>query len=131
MRLTWLLFFVSSVVLFSCKNETGNSSKEDNTLITKDSTAQTNNPDSYSNGVKKFEGKMQNGKREGEWKSYYENGNVWSTGTFINGLRQGEGVVYYSNGAKYIVGHYKDDRRFGKWTFYNADGSIIKEESFK
>lgn len=119
------------MILFSCKNETKSLTNTENIIASKDSVAQNTNPEYYSNGVKKFEGKIVNGKREGEWKSYYENGNVWSTGTFVNGLRQGEGVVYYSNGAKYIVGHYKDDVRTGKWTFYNADGTIIKEESFK
>ena len=33
------------------------------------------------------QGSFRNGKREGEWVSYYENGQLWEKGTFKNGKK--------------------------------------------
>ena len=41
----------------------------------------------HENNTVYIEGSYKNGKRNGEWKSWYENGNLWSVGTFNEGAQ--------------------------------------------
>jgi len=121
------LFFIAA-----CSNNTEQKATPTTTNdTTKTITEKTENfVEQYSNGQVRIEGKMENGKRVGVWKSYYENGALWSTGMYVDGKRQGLGVVLYNNGKKYMEGEYLDDHRAGKWFFYNERGELIKEENF-
>ena len=55
-------------------------------------------------------GAYKNGKVEGPWVSYYDNGRIWYKGVYKNGNREGPWVGYFENGTK-------DDRFTG--TFRN------------
>jgi antitoxin component YwqK of YwqJK toxin-antitoxin module len=81
----------------------------------------------YSDGAKNLEGPLLNGKREGLWKSWYEDGSLWSEGQFRNGMRQGPAVVYYPNGQKMLEGHYTDNERTGLWRSWDEEGRLINE----
>ena len=68
-------------------------------------------------------GKMKNGKKDGLWTSWYENGQKESEETFKDGKRDGLGTWWYENGQKFSEGTYKD----GKLIFikrWNEDGSV-------
>jgi hypothetical protein len=81
----------------------------------------------HPNGKKSMEGSLKDGLRHGEWKSWYENGNLWSVGTFANGLRHGKGVVYHPNGKKFIEGTYINGERAGTWMWWDENGQVITE----
>jgi antitoxin component YwqK of YwqJK toxin-antitoxin module len=81
----------------------------------------------YPTGQIKMEGNELDGKREGKWVSWYENGNIWSETWFKADLKDGITVVWLENGSKYYEGEYHDDNPTGKWTFYDESGNIIKE----
>jgi len=53
----------------------------------------------------KDKGLIKNGKREGVWFSYWNNGQLWSKGNYKNGERE------------------------GKWVYYNMDGTLDRERS--
>jgi len=126
------LFFGLLLLAFACKNKTpqtpetiNNKGDEvyalDNGL---DDGMQTAN---YENGNKKYDGKMQNGKREGEWFLYFENGNMWSRCNYVENKKQGKSIVYLPSGKKAYEGMYENDKPIGEWIYYNEDGTVNKK----
>lgn len=81
----------------------------------------------HANGVKSMEGPLQNGLRNGEWKSWYDDGALWSVGSFKNGKREGKGLVFHANGKKFIEGSYLSGERIGKWSWWDEDGNSLTE----
>ena len=107
----------------------------------------------YPNGkVVSSEGFMVDGKPDGYWKSYYENGNLKSEGNRSNFLLDGEWKFYqedgsisqlitYSKGKKngkritytseYILEEYfSDDTKEGMSYTYNIDNHLVSSVNF-
>lgn len=85
----------------------------------------------YEDGKLEYTGTFNaNGKREGTWKYWYPNGNLWSTGQFLNGKRKGPSEVYYETGELRYKGAFDNDKEVGQWTFYKPDGTIYNEIDF-
>ena len=59
----------------------------------------------------KEQGIIKNGKREGPWIYYYDNGQVMCKGTWKDGKHQGPWVYYWDNGQVFSKGTYKDGKR--------------------
>jgi len=73
-----------------------------------------------------IEGSYKDGKREGEWKSWYENGNLWSVGTFKAGVQVGKTMTYYENGNLRYSGIYdNNEKRTGTWKFYDENNNLL------
>lgn len=81
----------------------------------------------HPDGTKSMEGGLKEGRRHGEWKSWYENGSLWSIGYFSDGLRHGKGIVFHPNGKKFIEGSYINGERAGKWMWWDENGKPITE----
>jgi antitoxin component YwqK of YwqJK toxin-antitoxin module len=62
----------------------------------------------YENGQLKIVGFYKDGKQEGEWKEYHENGQLKSVGSFKNGRQEGEWKAYDENGQLKVIIHYKN-----------------------
>lgn len=105
------------VLLIACEDK-----KEDKT----DSVEVETVVNRYPNGVKKMEGKLVNGKRQGKWIAYYENGIKWSEGVFVDGLREGNSIVYYESGKKKMEGKYHENQKVGLWKVWEEDGSLVQ-----
>ncbi|MDR2972521.1 MAG: hypothetical protein LBU83_11435, partial [Bacteroidales bacterium] len=74
-----------------------------------------------------IEGGFKNGKREGEWKSWYENGNVWSVGTFKEDVQVGTTTTYYENGNLRYSGTYDNNGKYiGTWKFYDENNNLLE-----
>ncbi len=84
----------------------------------------------YESGAKRIAGPIKNGKRNGKWEAWYEDGTLWSVGHFENGVENGTKTVYYENGNKYYEGKVKNDERVGTWKFWDEDGTLIKEVNY-
>jgi len=102
----------------------------------------------YKGGSKQTQGDMMHGKKEGEWLSFYENGNISQKlfykqdkivdtiylhhkngvikekATFSNGKRNGYFEEYYKYGSLYRKGHYKDGQFDKEVTYYFKHGTI-------
>ncbi|MCI5056143.1 MAG: hypothetical protein MRY83_08545 [Flavobacteriales bacterium] len=82
----------------------------------------------YKNGQEQMAGPVnKEGQRDGAWKSWYEDGKIWTEGQFINGKRSGVGIIYYTNGQKRCEGDYTEDKPSGKWVFWDDQGKVQKE----
>lgn len=84
----------------------------------------------YSSGNVKMHGMMKAGKREGLWKSFYENGLKWSETTFEAGIKNGRTSTWYENGKKRYDGFFTNDIESGKWTYWNEAGELVDTKDF-
>ena len=76
-------------------------------------------------------GKVVNGLKEGEWKGFYENGNLLWSGFYNNGLNVSKWVEYHNNGKIFTMGHYDNGKKIGVWSFYDKHGKKIADEIYK
>ena len=81
----------------------------------------------WDNGQFKSKGDFKNGKEDGSWVDYHENGQLSSKGVFKNGKEDGSWVYYYKNGQLFYKGNWKNGKEEGYWVWYNKDGTVITE----
>ena len=74
-------------------------------------------------GSKYILGEVKNGKKDGLWTPWYENGQKESEETFKDGKRDGLGTWWYENGQKIEEVIFKDGEMISgkKW---NKDGTV-------
>jgi antitoxin component YwqK of YwqJK toxin-antitoxin module len=60
-----------------------------------------------------LKGNFKNGKEEGAWVGYNNNGQLWSKSSFKNGKLEGDWVYYNKDGTVYrnLPGTYKDGNK--------------------
>lgn len=75
-------------------------------------------------------GKLVNGKREGPWASWYQNGHKNSEAIYENGVMDGPYKVWHPNGQLMIEGQYTDGRENGMWYFFNEKGDTTNSKDF-
>jgi antitoxin component YwqK of YwqJK toxin-antitoxin module len=75
------------------------------------------------------QGIINNGKREGCWISFYENGQLSGKYCFKNGIWDGPVRTYYPTGQVYSEGIYKTGKREGRHVEYFSNGLLNKESS--
>ncbi|MDR2868109.1 MAG: hypothetical protein LBV46_01020 [Bacteroidales bacterium] len=80
--------------------------------------------DYYDNGQKYVEGNYKAGLRDGEWKSYFKDGQIQSEVVYQNGEKEGNYTVYHENGKPYIKGQYKGGNCTGTWLFHAKTGIV-------
>ena len=68
-------------------------------------------------------GTFKNGKKNGTWVIYYDNGQLLTKSTYKDGKLDGPVVQYSPNGKVVSTGTFKDGRMDGGWQYYNEDGS--------
>ena len=79
----------------------------------------------------KVQGNYKRGKKEGEWVSYDDNGQLSGKGSFKNGKRDGAWVKYHDNGQLKNKGSYKNGKREGDWVGYHDNGNVSYRGSYK
>jgi antitoxin component YwqK of YwqJK toxin-antitoxin module len=84
----------------------------------------------HKNGVIEMRGMMKDNKREGLWKSWYENGLPWSETTFKEGRKNGKTTTWYENGNKRYEGFFTDDKESGRWIFWKEDGTLADFKNY-
>jgi len=67
-------------------------------------------------------GFMNKNKNDGNWKYYYENGELECTGDFDNNKPTGKWTWYYKNGLIKCEGTFINGKPAGRWLKYNEDG---------
>ncbi len=73
----------------------------------------------YPSGAKSSEGTLVNGKPDGWWKSYDEEGNLISEGNRKDFLLDSL-WTFYKNGQKYLTVNYKKDKKEGEQVLYSS-----------
>ncbi len=84
----------------------------------------------YSNHQKYMEGDYKNGKRDGKWTSWFQNGNEMSIHNFVEGVDDGKLTVFYENGEKRYEGKYTAGKKIGVWKFWSEEGVLQNKEDF-
>ena len=74
-------------------------------------------------------GSIKNGKKEGYWETYWENGQLFIKGSFKNGKKEGSWELYWDNGRLFKKGNYKNDFKEGYWEDYNRDGTVFESNT--
>ena len=103
----------------------------------------------YKNGQVKSIENFKNGKLNGEFKEFFENGSLFQVGTFKNGdienvkafyengnlkfeqklkNRKGKYRGYYPNGKLEAEGEVFQGDEIGLWKYYNEEGNLLKTE---
>lgn len=62
--------------------------------------------------------------KEGEFKKWYENGQLESITNYSNGLRHGLHEYWYSNGQRESIQNYTNGQKHGQCTWWNEDESL-------
>jgi len=79
----------------------------------------------------KFKGKQdENGKRDGKWLYFSEDGTELSVTNYTHGKRNGMSIVKYPNGNLHYTGEYKDDKTVGVWRTYSLEGVKLSEKDY-
>lgn len=84
----------------------------------------------YSDGTLRSKGLFRNRLRHGHWAFYHPNGFVQTEADFIDGKENGTYCVYRENGIPYYRGLYSDGQRTGQWEFYDANGNLTTTKQF-
>lgn len=78
----------------------------------------------HPNGKVAVEAPYKNGKLDGVFRSYYENGNPWQTIGYREGVEHGISTDYYENGMKKLREVYKDGVLDGMSEQYSERGLV-------
>ncbi len=125
-----LLVVVSICIYTGCKpNDKNTSLKKDDNADAFIMLNKTGKDSVFYDGSKqlRFAGELIKGKRNGLWKAYYKNGNLWSEGVFKNGIGEGYSHVFHANGKVSTMGFYTNDAPSGVWQYFNEDGTMTHE----
>jgi antitoxin component YwqK of YwqJK toxin-antitoxin module len=74
---------------------------------------------------------FRNGKADGVYLSYHDNGELASKGTYKNGERDGLWVTYHTSGRLLIKETLKEGQREGPWEYYFVNGRLREKGSYK
>ena len=77
------------------------------------------------------QGSYKNGKKDGPFVSYHENGKLQSKGTYKNGERDGLWVRYHDNGKLSSQGTHKNGKYDGPWVSYFPSGKLLSKGTYK
>ncbi len=69
--------------------------------------------------------------KEGEFKEWYESGQIESKSNFLHGLRHGLTEFWYPNGQRESIENYENGQEQGKSLWWNIDGSLHNELIFE
>ena len=72
------------------------------------------------------QGSFKNGKRDGAWVFYHQNGQLWYEGNYKNGKEEGAFISYSEYGQLSSKGNYKNGKREGYWFTRSNEGTVYK-----
>ena len=81
----------------------------------------------YESGNIEIKGQIDKNRNIGKWQYFYESGQVESEGMFVDNLPEGEWKWYYRSGELRELGSYKEGKRFGIWKQFDESGNVIEE----
>ena len=97
----------------------------------------------YPNGKVKREASFRDGKREGVWREFDEQGNVLNSQTYQKGVLVGQGIVdtdgkrrglykeFYPDSTLRAEGVFVKGQRSGEWKFYYHNGQVQEIGCYK
>ena len=80
----------------------------------------------HENGQLGYKENYKNGKLEGAEVWYWDNGQLRHKGNFKNGKKDGYWISYWGNDQLFYKGNYKNGKKEGVWVGGNEDGTVFK-----
>lgn len=74
---------------------------------------------------------FKDGKKNGPWQRWFDNGKLWSKGAYVNDELEGEYEMNYPDGKAKLRGLYKQGMRMGVWIDFNENASIRSQTVYK
>jgi hypothetical protein len=71
------------------------------------------------------------GRKQGYWEEYYDNGILESKGSYKNDIRDGIWEYYRGDGQLESKGSYKNDKKDRIWEYYYDNGKLSYKRSYK
>ena len=86
----------------------------------------------FSNGMLMGEGIVDdNGKKQGDWKEFYESGALRAAGKYLNSKPIGEWIYYFEDKPIEITGSYtRKGEKEGEWLWYYPNGNLLSKETY-
>jgi antitoxin component YwqK of YwqJK toxin-antitoxin module len=72
-----------------------------------------------------------NNKREGEYKDYYKNGQLYEIVNYKNNNLEGEHKQYWVNKQLSVIYNYKNNKKEGKYKGYQNNGELYMTFNYK
>lgn len=128
--------FLISILIISCAHNS--EEKLSKPLVLKDGLLYSDSlstvPFTGRNKSNMFDMKIEydvvNGKKEGDFITYYPNNKIQMIGKMKENKNVGEWKYYFSDGSLETSGFYDDDIPTGKWTWFQSDGKVIEEGNY-
>ncbi len=71
------------------------------------------------------------GNFQGDWKLYFESGELLAKGAYLNSERTGEWVFYFKNGKIEHRGKYDEGLPQGDWKWYHPNGVLRRNDYYR
>lgn len=81
----------------------------------------------FPNKQERLGGALKNGKEEGKWYVFYQDGTVQTEVSYMDGIQHGVYNLYREDGKPLIKGHYDHGNCDGTWYWYDTNGKQIKK----
>lgn len=82
--------------------------------------------DYYANGQLRYEGRFKNDKCKGVFKYYDEQGNLKATNEFDKSGEKALNKTYAPNGRMIASGYYVNQKKEGEWKYYDANSGQLR-----
>jgi uncharacterized protein (TIGR02145 family) len=76
-------------------------------------------------------GNYKDGKPDGEWKRFGENGNLIQVENYKDGKPDGEWKGFYQDGKSEFISNFKNDKPDGEWKTFYQDGKLWSIRNYK
>ena len=86
--------------------------------------------DNYKNKGRKLTGSFKNGKMNGSWTFWKEDGKIDREEAYLLGEKNGEWTLYDDNGKKLKSERYSKGKKTGSSSLYHPNGQKSKEETY-
>jgi antitoxin component YwqK of YwqJK toxin-antitoxin module len=86
---------------------------------------------SFKHNLITEKGNYYEGNQQGIWKSWYENGNLYSEIEYDQDIPNGKYTTYWENGNMKLTGKYVTGVREGLWHRYNENGDLLVSDFYK
>lgn len=84
----------------------------------------------YVNGQKAYEIEFRDGKYNGTFSQFHDNGIKAVEQHYVNNVAQGEDTGWYQTGKLMYSGQYSDGKQDGKWVHFFMDGTKQSESNY-
>ncbi|QGJ69054.1 Hypothetical protein PBC10988_7190 [Planctomycetales bacterium 10988] len=82
-------------------------------------------------GQKRWEGHYTMNQEQGHWSYWDESGQILSSGSYLNGNRHGQWLFLHPDGQIEKRGSFRENAPHGKWTFYYPHGGLKAQGTFE